>query len=388
MLSFQYHNPTRLVFGEGAISELRSLAPQLGQRILLLYGSGSIHANGVYDQTVSALQNAAAECIEMKGVEPNPRLSTVRRGIEVCRKHQITGILAVGGGSVLDCAKAIAAGAVSEQDVWDIICGKAPAKHALPLGTILTLAATGSEMNSNSVITNWDTNEKIGWSSPHTFPRFSILDPQATCSVPREHTVNGIVDIMSHILEQYMHHQEQTPVQDQFAEALLRTVIETAPTVLKEPNHLSARATIMYCGTLALNGLLSMGVRGDWATHNLEHAVSAIYDIPHGGGLAILFPQWMRFAWSKGVGTKRLAQLAVRVFDADSSGSNEQLATYAIDSLQQFWVSLGAPVRLADYNIDDRNIDNMVERTMRRGPFGRFITLDREDVKQIFLAGM
>jgi alcohol dehydrogenase YqhD (iron-dependent ADH family) len=388
MLSFQYHNPTRLVFGEGAIAELRSLAPQLGQRVLLLYGGGSIKSNGVYEQIISALQNANVDCIEMKGVEPNPRLSTVRQGITVCRQRQITGILAAGGGSVLDCAKAIAAGAVSEHDVWDIICGKSPAKNALPHGTILTLAATGSEMNSNSVITNWETKEKIGWSSPHTFPRFSILDPQTTCSVPREHTVNGIVDIMSHILEQYMHHQEQTPVQDQFAEALLRTVIETAPKVITDPLDVPARATIMYCGTLALNGLLSMGVRGDWATHNLEHAVSAIYDIPHGGGLAILFPQWMRYALRQGVGAKRLAQLAVRVFHASESHPDEQLAEFAVNSLQQFWVSLGAPARLADYNIDDREIDMMVERTMRRGPFGRFITIDREDAKQIFLAGL
>jgi alcohol dehydrogenase YqhD (iron-dependent ADH family) len=383
MLPFQYHNPTRLVFGEEAISELQTLAQLLGNKLLVVYGGGSIKKNAVYQQVCKALETSGLEWLEFGGIEPNPRHSTLMQAIEICRTQNITGVLAVGGGSVLDGAKAIAAGAYHDGDVWDLVTQQVPVRGALPIGTILTLAATGSEMNSNSVITNWQTREKIGWSSPHTFPRFSILDPQTTCSVPKEHTVYGIVDIMSHILEQYLHHQQNTEVQDRFAESLLCTIIETAPVLLTEPENVHARATIMFSGTLALNGLLSMGVRGDWATHNLEHAVSAIYDIPHGGGLAIIFPQWMRYALSKGVGATRLAQLGKRVFQLNLANEHEQ-ALATIEQLQSFWHSLGAPTRLADYQIDDSQIEEMAVRTLRRGPFGRFITLDKEDVLEIY----
>jgi alcohol dehydrogenase YqhD (iron-dependent ADH family) len=389
MIPFQYHNPTRLIFGVSAIAELQHFAPQLGQRILLVYGGGSILQNGVHAQVIAALQQAGVAYLEFSGVEPNPRCATLQKAVTICHEQQIDGVLAVGGGSVLDGAKAICAAVAMNADVWDIVVGNVKVSGALPLGTVLTLAATGSEMNSNSVITNWDTNEKIGWSSPFTYPRFSILDPQTTCSVPVEHTVYGIVDIMSHILEQYMHHQEQTPVQDGIAETLLRTVIEQAPLVLQNPHNVLARTQIMYCGTMALNGLLSMGVRGDWATHNLEHAVSALYDIPHGGGLAILFPQWMRYALDQGIGSKRLAQLGTNVFGLakPSTTSPEELLTCAyaaIDRLQQFWQSLGAPTRFADYGITHDRLEEMATRTMRRGPFGRFITLDQQDVIEIF----
>jgi alcohol dehydrogenase YqhD (iron-dependent ADH family) len=388
MIPFQYHNPTKLVFGVDSIMELKHLAPQLGKRLLLVYGGGSIHKNGVYDKVIASLNEAGITYVAFSGIEPNPRHTTLQKAVEVCVEQHVDGVLAVGGGSVLDGAKAICAAVANRCDVWQIVTGNVPVRSALPLGTVLTLAATGSEMNSNSVITNWDTNEKIGWSSPHTFPRFSILDPQTTCSVPLEHTVYGIVDIMSHILEQYMHHQDYTPVQDGFAETLLRTMISIAPTVLANPDDVQARAQMMYCGTMALNGLLSMGARGDWATHNLEHAVSAIYDIPHGGGLAILFPQWMRFALDKDVGAKRLAQLGVRVFDlpqpADTPIEQTKAAHATIDRLSEFWQSIGAPSKLADYGITHDRIEEMADRTMRRGPFGRFITLQHEDAIAIF----
>lgn len=383
MLNFEYRNPTRLVFGDGVISELTRLAPQLGSKLLLVYGGGSIHRNGIFQQVADALSSSGVEWLEFGGVEPNPRHRTLQAAADICREQAVTGILAVGGGSVIDGAKAIAAAAYAGDDVWRIVTGEAERSGALPLGTVLTLAATGSEMNSNSVITNWETNEKLGWSSPFTFPLFSILDPSATCSVPPDHTAYGIVDIMSHVLEQYMHHQPNTPVQDRFAEALLRTVIETAPKVMADLGDLAARGTIMYCGTMALNGLLSMGVRGDWATHNLEHAVSAIYDIPHGGGLAIIFPQWMRYALQQNIGVERIAQLGRNVFaivDKDSL----QTAQKTIDALQEFWSSLGAPTAFADYEIGYDRLEELADRTLRRGPFGRFIHLQREDVINIY----
>jgi alcohol dehydrogenase YqhD (iron-dependent ADH family) len=385
MLQFEYRNPTRLVFGTGMISELTRLAPQLGTKLLLVYGGGSIKTNGVYEQVVSAFKNAGIGFVEFSGIEPNPRHSTIEKAITECRLHRIEGVLAVGGGSVIDAAKAIAAGACYEGNVWEIVTGQVVIKQALPLGTVLTLAATGTEMNSNSVISNWDTREKIGWSSPHVYPQFSILDASTTCSVPLNHTVYGIVDIMSHVLEQYMHHIPNTPIQDQFAEAILRTVIASAPRVLDQLQDVEERTTIMYAGTLALNGLLSMGVRGDWATHNLEHAVSAIYDIPHGGGLAIIFPQWMRYALQKGIGAARIAQLGRTVFGMTASGDDDlQTAYKTVDALQQFWISLGAPQSFTEYEIDDSHFNEMAERTMRRGPFGRFQTLDYDDVIKIY----
>lgn len=383
MNTFTYHNPTKLIFGRGTLEQLTAEVPKYGQKILLVYGGGSIKNNGLYDQVIGLLKGLNAVVTELSGVEPNPRLSTVHKGVDLCRSHHIDLILAVGGGSVIDCAKAIAVGAKYDGDFWDIVTRKASASDALPLGTVLTIAATGSEMNSGSVITNWETKEKLGWGSPHAFPRFSILDPAHTASLPANQTVYGMVDIMSHVFEQYFHHGTNTPLQDRFCEGLLRTVIETAPKLVNDLQNYDLRETILYCGTMALNGTLSMGIRGDWATHNLEHAVSAVHDIPHGGGLAILFPNWMTYTLDANVG--RFKQLAERVFDIDSSGkSDRQVAEEGIAALRAFWTSIGAPSRLADYNIDDSSIDIMADKAMVYGEFGFFKKLNRDDVVQIY----
>ena len=243
-------------------------------------------------------------------------------------------------------------------------------------------------MNSFSVITNWETNEKIGWGSPLANPRFAILDPELTVTVPRDHTVNGMIDIMSHVLEQYFHHQDHTPITDGFCETILRTMVETAPRVLEHPDDLDARSIVMHAGTVALNGTLSMGTIGDWATHNLEHAVSAIFDISHGGGLAILFPAWMRYALARGTSPTKLISLGEKVFGlsrADYS-DDHSCAIAAIEQLETFWRSLGAPSRLSDYHltIDEQTLESLADRTMIRGPFGRFQKLQRADVIQIY----
>ena len=280
----------------------------------------------------------------------------MRKGIEICKSEGIEFILAVGGGSTIDCTKAIAAGAKYDGDAWDIVTKKTIVKEALPFGTVLTLAATGSEMNSSSVITNWETNEKYGWGSPYVYPRFSILDPVNTFTVPRNQTIYGIVDMMSHTFENYFHTTEHTDFQDRMCESLLKTVIETAPKLLDNLEDYEHRATMLYCGTMALNGMLSMGYRGDWATHNLEHAVSAVYDIPHGGGLAILFPNWMKHVLS--TNPERFKQLAVRVFGVNPEGkSAEEAGLEGIEKLREFWNSIGAPSRLAHYEIDDTKLE-------------------------------
>ncbi|UII55346.1 iron-containing alcohol dehydrogenase [Cytobacillus spongiae] len=387
MQSFTYWNPTKLIFGKNQLEQLKNEVPQYGKKVLLVYGGGSIKKNGLYDQVVSLLKEINVEWFELAGVEPNPRISTVRKGVEICKNEGIDFLLAVGGGSVIDCTKAIAAGAKYDGDAWDLVNKKAFAKEALPFGTVLTLAATGSEMNAGSVITNWETNEKYGWGSPAVFPKFSILDPTNTFTVPKDQTIYGIVDMMSHVFEQYFHQVENTPLQDRMCESVLTTVMEVAPKLIEDLENYDYRETILYNGTIALNGMLQMGYRGDWASHNIEHAVSAVYDIPHAGGLAILFPNWMKHNLNEN--PARFKQLAVRVFGVDAAGkTDEEVALEGIEKLREFWSSLGAPTRLADYDIDDSKLQLMVDRAMANGDFGNFKKLNHEDVTAILKASL
>lgn len=382
MNSFTFYNPVKLHFGEDALEKLPKELAQFGQKVLVVYGGGSIKKNGVYNAVVEKLQEAGKTIFELSGVEPNPRVETARLGIEICKKEGIDLVLAVGGGSVIDCSKLIVAGAKYEGDAWDIVKRKFVVKDALPLGTVLTLAATGSEMNSGSVITNASTEEKFSWGSPAVFPKFSILNPAYTVTVPKNHTVYGIVDMMSHVFEQYFHNATNTPITDEMCEGVLRTVISTAPKLIEDLENVTLRETILLAGTIGLNGFLSIGSQGDWASHNIEHAVSAIYDIPHAGGLAILQPHWMRLNVS--VNPERFAGIATRVFGVDATGkTTEDVAHEGIDRLSAFWTSLGAPNRLADYDIDDAKFDQIVEHAMENGPFGNFNKLQEEDVRTI-----
>ncbi|TKH37283.1 iron-containing alcohol dehydrogenase [Bacillus cereus] len=387
MQNFVFRNPTKLIFGKGQLQQLKTEIPQFGKKVLLVYGGGSIKRNGIYDNVISILKDINAEVFELTGVEPNPRVSTVKKGIQICKENGVEFILAVGGGSVIDCTKAIAAGSKYDGDVWDIVTKKTFANEALPFGTVLTLAATGSEMNAGSVITNWETNEKYGWGSPVTFPQFSILDPVHTTSVPKDQTIYGMVDIMSHVLEQYFHHGTNTELQDRYCEAVLKTVIETAPKLLSDLENYEHRETILYCGTMALNGILAMGVKGDWATHNIEHAVSAVHDIPHGGGLAILFPNWMKHVVEGNV--SRFKQFAIRVFNVETDGKTDrEIALEGIQVLRQFWTSIEAPVTLSDYAIGENEIDLMADKAMAYGEFGNFKKLNKDDVLSIYKASL
>ncbi|MBM7661380.1 alcohol dehydrogenase YqhD (iron-dependent ADH family) [Bacillus mesophilus] len=387
MEQFIFHNPTKLIFGKDTLSRLKDEIPTYGKKVLLVYGGGSIKRNGIYDQVLSLLEEVGAEVHELSGVEPNPRLSTAKKGIEICKNEGIEVLLAVGGGSVIDCTKLIAAGAKYDGDAWDLVTRKAVANEALPFGTVLTLAATGSEMNAGSVITNWETNEKYGWGSGETFPRFSILDPVHTFSVPKDQTIYGIVDMMSHVFEHYFHKATNTPLQDRMCEAILTTVMEAAPKLVNDLENYELRETILYNGTMALNGMVSMGYRGDWASHGIEHAVSAVYDIPHAGGLAILFPNWMKHTLDTDV--SRFVQLAVRVFGVNPEGkSDREVALEGIDKVREFWNSIGAPSRLADYEIGDDQLDLVADKAMARGPFGGFQTLEKEDVLAILRASL
>lgn len=387
MDNFIYRNPTKLIFGKGQIEALKTEIPKYGKKVLLVYGGGSIKKSGLYEKVMSTLEEIGVEVVELSGVEPNPRLSTAKKGIEICKSEQIDFILAVGGGSVIDCTKLIAAGAKYDGEAWDLVVKKAFATEAIPFGTILTIAATGSEMNSGSVITNWEINEKHGWGSSVTFPQFSILDPVNTFTVPKNQTIYGIVDMMSHVLEHYFHLEENTHFQDRMCESLLITIMETAPKLLQNLENYEHRSTILYSGTMALNGMLNMGYAGDWASHNLEHAVSAVYDIPHGGGLAILFPHWMEHNLL--IKPARFKQLAERVFNVNAEGkSDEEVGLEGIHKLREFWNSIGAPTHLADYEIDDSKIELMADKAMKNGEFGKFAKLNKEDVLAIYRASL
>ncbi|UXH43596.1 iron-containing alcohol dehydrogenase [Rossellomorea vietnamensis] len=382
MNTFLQYNPTKLYFGKDEVKQLSSILDK-GLKVLLVYGGGSIKRNGVYNDVMTELGKMDANVFELKGVEPNPRLTNVRKGVDICKKEGIDFILAVGGGSVIDCTKAISAGAKYEGDVWELITAKAPIEEALPFGTILTLAATGSEMNSVSVITNWETNDKLGWGSPLVFPTFSILDPSYTFSVPRDQTIYGIVDSMSHALEHYFHRTENTPMIDGFIESLLRTAIATGPKLLEDLESFEHRETMMYISTTAFNGSLANGTDGgDWATHRIEHAISAIYDIPHGGGLAILFPNWLEHVLEED--PSRVKQLAVNVFGISPEGKEDiDVAREGAKALRDFWNSLGAPGTLADYDIDDSQFDSIAEKTFIKPGVGTYKEMDLDSVRDI-----
>jgi alcohol dehydrogenase YqhD (iron-dependent ADH family) len=383
MNSFQFVNPTHIVFGEGTASQVGKLTSKYGKTVLLVYGSGSVKKTGLYDKTVSLLQEAGITVHELPNIEPNPRLSTVNKGIAICREQGVDFILAVGGGSVIDASKAIAAGVPYEGDVWDFFTGKAVIQEALPIGTILTLAATGSEMNGSSVVTNWEENLKRAFGSSHTYPKFSILDPTLTYTVPRNHTVNGAVDIMSHVFEQYFSLTENTPLQERFCESILQTVIENVELALENPEDAAARANLMWSGTMALNGgMISVGMANDWASHGIEHEVSAIYDIPHGAGLAVIFPNWMKYVHEERI--DRFVQYATRVWGVNSEGkSDKEVALEGIQATRDFFTRIGAESRLADFEIGSDKLDRMAEEAVRYGAIGSFKRLEKQDVKAI-----
>jgi alcohol dehydrogenase len=382
MNAFELYNPTRLVFGEGKVQQLGELVKPYGTRILLVYGGGSIKRTGLYDEVFSELRGIGAIVHELSGVEPNPRLTTVNKGIQICREQQIEFVLAVGGGSVLDAAKAIAAGALYEGDVWDFTVRKAVIQKALPIGTVLTLAATGSEMNGNSVISNWETKQKRAFGSKHVYPKFSILDPKLTFTVPPDQTVNGIVDILSHVFEQYFSLTTDTPLQERFAESIMLTVIENGEKAITDGSDYAARANLLLAGTYALNGTLPNGVVTDWATHGIEHEVSAIYDIAHGAGLAILFPNWMKYVYQARV--ERFVQFATRVWNVDAAGkTDDEVALEGIEATRDYFTRIGAPATLGELGIGSDQLERMAAEAVQFGPLGSFKKLAKDDVKSI-----
>jgi hypothetical protein len=381
MDDFTYAVSTKILFGRNKIEQLNEEIEKYGDTVLLVYGGGSIKKHGIYETVMNLLAKSDIECVELPGVQPNPRIETVRTGIQLCKDHEVEVLLAVGGGSVIDCAKTIAAGVFYDGDPWNLfLVGDSAIRDALPVGTILTLAGTGSEMNGNAVIMNESTQQKFAIHHDLLRPKFSILDPTYTFTVPPEHTAAGIVDICSHILEQYFSPTKDSFVQDRLAEGLLKTCIHYGPIALREPTNYDARAQLMWTSSLALNGLLGYGKATDWATHAIEHAVSAAYDVTHGLGLAVLTPAWMEYVLSTQT-MDRFLEYAQNVWGL--SGSTDTVARQGIEKTKEFFNSLGMPSSLQKLGVSEQKLKDMATVAVTFGSIGKFQKLNKNDVLAI-----
>lgn len=382
MKNFNFDTVTKILFGQGKVAEMVPEIKAHGSRVLLAYGSGSIKKIGLYDVVVKLLKTNDIEFVELNNIQPNPRMSSVREGVQLCRDNNLDFILAVGGGSVLDCCKAIAAGVSYDGDAWDFMIQKAQIENPLPIGTILTLAATGSEMNGNAVITNEETVEKRAMGSNLLRPVFSVLDPTYTYSVNRWQTAAGVTDILSHIFELYFTPDKGTFVQDAIAEALMRTCVHYGHKALEKHDDYEARANLMWASTLALNGIIGSGkASGDWASHGIEHEISAIYDLTHGAGLAIVFPFWMEYVLDAN-NSRKFAQMGRNVWGVKNE-DDMHAAHEAIDAVRRFFSSLGMPTRLSAVNIDEEFLSVMGEKACVFGDLGHLKKLNAVDVTNI-----
>ncbi len=385
MYNFTFNVPTRINFGEGQISHLTELA-ESGKKVLMVYGGGSIKRAGIYDKAMEILTGAGLTVFELSGIAPNPRIESVREGAEICKKEGIDMVLAIGGGSTIDASKVIACGAKYDGDPWDLVLDPSKVKAALPIYAVLTLSATGSEMDNFAVISDMSKNEKWGTGSNFMYPTMSVLDPTYTYSVPAGQTAAGTADMMSHIMENYFTMEPGVELQKQFGEAMLKTAIKYGPIALAEPDNYEARANLMWTSSWAINGLNSAGAAPNWPIHAMEHELSAFYDITHGVGLAILTPVWMEYIL--GDDTKaHFARFGRNVFGLDPYGEEDDLevAKKAIECLKSFFFeTMKIPATLTAVGItDEKNFEVMAQKAAD-GSVGSFTPLSKDDIVQIF----
>lgn len=380
MNSFIYDIPTKVYFGKDQLGNLGKEVEKYGKRVLLTYGGGSIKKTGLYDKVMTELNKIGAEVFELSGISPNPRVESVREGAEICKKNNVDLILAVGGGSVLDCSKFIGAATFYDGDAWDISIGKVDVEKCLPLITILTLSATGSEMDCGGVITNEATQDKVGRMCKPMQPKVSFLDPTNTYTVSAYQTACGAADILSHIFEEYFNLNKDLEMLDGFMEVLIKTVIKYTPIAIKEPTNYEARANIMWASSWAINGFIVGGKRQNWSCHPMEHQLSAVYDITHGLGLAILTPRWMRYSLSEKT-VDRFYRFATNVFGL--TGEDKMaVSVKGIEKLEEFlFKTIGLTDTLSKLGIDDKYFDVMAEKAASENTF---TPLAKEDVKNIY----
>ena len=386
MNNFTFYNPARIVFGKDTESQVGDLTKVYGSKVLVHYGGQSAKASGLLDRVLKSLKDANMTVYELGGVKPNPRVSLVKEGIELCKKEKIDVILAVGGGSVIDSAKGIALGALMDEDVWDYYLYGKTVEKVLPLGVVLTIPAAGSESSTSSVLTDDESLIKRGLGSPLFIPKFAIINPELHMTLPAFQTACGIVDMTAHLLERYFTQVEHNDLTDRLIEANIKAIINNAPLVMQEPNNYDARAEIAFCGTLAHNGLFSVGRVGDWASHSIEHELSAKYDIAHGAGLAMIIPWWMRHVYTEGV--YKFVQFAQRVFDVQMDARYpEAIALEGICRLELFFQSLDLKTDTTSLPIDEAVIDEMTDKIFvarSSDTLGFFKPLTKEDIKQIY----
>lgn len=382
MMNFDFYNPVKILFGQGKISDISNEIPK-NAKVLITYGGGSIKRNGVYDQVVSALKDY--DVTEFGGIEPNPKYENLMKAVEIVKEKNIDFLLAVGGGSVIDGTKFIAAATVFAGDPWDIIVKpkEAPITEAIPLACVLTLSATGSEMNSGAVITRESTSEKFSFGSPLLFPKFSVLDPTTTYSLPVNQIANGVVDAFVHVTEQYLTYPVKAYVQDRWAEGILQTLTEIGPQTLGNPLNYDVRANLMWSCTMALNGIISVGVPTDWATHMIGHELTAFFGLDHAVTLAIILPSLLRE--TKNEKKQKLLQYASRVWGIEV-GSEDRKVDEAIDKTEKFFQSMGIKTKLSDYGITKEQLLPIFERfKQRKWKLGEMKTITPERVESILL---
>ncbi len=383
MKNFIFQAPTKIIFGKGAEDSVGKEAKKHGKTVLLHYGTGSIKQYGLYDKVISSLKKEGMEIIELGGVLPNPRLGLVNEGIALCREKKVDLILAVGGGSAVDSAKAIGIGVPYSGNVWDFFTGRSKVKETLPLGIVLTIPAAGSEVSGESVITIEEGLYKKIAGSEIMRPKFAILNPELTFTLNEKQTAIGVSDIMAHILERYFAPEKFVELTDRLSEATLKTVINNIRISLKEPKDYNSRAEIMWCGSIAHNNLLSTGRTGDWASHLIEHELSAIYDIAHGEGLAIIFPAWMKYVYKSDI--NKFAQFAERVWNVNIYFDDlEKVALDGIKNFEDFLTEIGLPTRLSQIGIHNDRIEEMASKCTEGGSIGAFMKLEYQDVLNIF----
>ena len=387
MQNFDYMTPTRLIFGRDAIAKLPEVMTRFGKKILLTYGGGSIKKIGLYQKVLEMLKGY--DIVELPGIQPNPKYDpSVLDGVRLCKEHNVDVILSVGGGSVLDCSKAIAAGAKYDGDPWDLISYKVKAKAALPIVDILTLAATGSEYDCGGVISRTETNDKIGYIDPLLFPVVSILDPVYTFTVSKKQTAAGIADAMNHTIEQYFV-EDSTLLNDGFCESMLRSLMINGRKCLENPEDYTARAEMMLACTYGCNGILALGNSySGWPCHGIEHALSAYYDITHGEGLAIITPRWMRHILNERT-MDRFVKYGINVFGIDPALPKQEIAGKAIDATYEFFESINIPMHLREVGIDDSRIDEMAHHiAVNEGLDKAYAPLTEQDIKEILLESL
>ena len=385
MNNFIYNIPTKVYFGENQLENLGKELRKLGRRVLLTYGGGSIKRIGLYDRVIEELRKAEMEVFELSGIEPNPRIESVRKGVEICKNEGIDVLLAVGGGSTIDATKFMAAGACVDHDAWEFFGADAkPIERALPIVTILTLSATGSEMDTAGVISNFETGDKLGRLAPALLPKVSFLDPTLTYSVGKFQTAAGSADIMSHILEVYFNTQKDLFMLDCFMEGMLKTVVKYAPIAINEPENYEARANLMWTSSWAINGFINGGKRKAWSCHPMEHELSAVYDITHGLGLAILTPRWMEYCLDE-TNVDKYVQYGVNVFGIDSTMDKMAIAKESIRLTSELlFDKLGLQRTFTEVGIKPEDFELMAKKACRYGDIKGFKTLTVDDVVNIF----